>query len=217
MIRVNLLKSEKKNFEDQPAGPEEETPDKKTKEKTPAGKRKTPPPGNLIFVLALVVLGALAYTQKRTLDEERGLLSNAQEEQRRLQTVSNKLDEIDWQKQYMVKKIALISELRMMQGSAVRVLDAMSRAIPDWVWLMEATFNKNSLLIHGRALTNVLISDYVRNLSELGLFESVGILNTQQRSEGNNQFVEFTVTAVLPPPIPLVPAATAKTKPGRAQ
>jgi Tfp pilus assembly protein PilN len=215
MIRVNLLKSEKKNFEDQPVGLEGETPDKKTKEKAPAGKRKTPPPGNLIIVLAIVILGALAYTQKRTLDEERGLLSEAQAQQRRLQAVGNKLEEIDWQKQYMVKKIALITELRMMQGTAVRVLDAMSRAIPEWVWLTESTFNKNVLQIHGRALTNVLISDYVRSLSELGLFESVGILNTQQRSEGNNQFVEFTVTATLPPPIPAAPAAGAAAKPGR--
>ena len=102
-----------------------------------------------------------------------------------------------------------------MQGAAVRVLDAMSKAIPDWVWLTESTLNKTSVQIKGRALTNVLISDYVRNLNELGLFESVGIVNTQQRAEGNNQFIEFTVTAVLPPPIPEAPAAPAKTKAGR--
>ncbi len=214
MIRVNLLKSEKKAFEEQPLGPEGEAPDKKTKEKTRGGKHPAPV-GNLIIVLGIVVLGALAYTQKRALDGERALLADAQDQLRRLQPVSNKLDEIDWQKQYLVKKIALITELRMMQGTAVRVLDAMSRAIPDWVWLTETTFNKTGLQIHGRALTNVLISDYVRNLSELGLFESVGIVNTQQRSEGNNQFIEFTVTAVLPPTIPPAPAAPSKTNPGR--
>jgi type IV pilus assembly protein PilN len=214
MIRVNLFKAEKKTFEDQPPGPEGEAPDKKTKEKAASKKIKTPAV-NLIIVAGLVLLGALAYSQKRTLDEERALLSDAQDEQRRLQPVINKLEEIDWQKQYMVKKIALITELRIMQGTAVRVLDAMSRAIPDWVWLTEATLNKTSLQIHGRALTNVLISDYVRNLNEVGLFESVGIINTQQRAEGNNQFIEFTVSAVLPPPIP--PAAPAKPKPGRTQ
>ena len=214
MIRVNLLKAEKKAFEDQTLSPEGEAPDKKTKEKAPKRKIKTPP-GNLIIVLGIVVLGALAYIQKRSMDEERGLLADAQDQQRRLQTVSNKLDEIDWEKQYLVKKIALITELRMMQGAAVRVLDAMSRAIPDWVWLTESTLNKTSVQIKGRALTNVLISDYVRNLNELGLFESVGIVNTQQRAEGNNQFIEFTVTAVLPPPIPTAPSAPAKTKAGR--
>jgi Tfp pilus assembly protein PilN len=214
MIRVNLLKSEKKTFEDQPSGIESEAPDKKTKDKAHGGKRPAPP-GNLIIVLGIVVLGALAYTQKKALDGERALLSDAQDQQRRLQPVSNKLEEIDWQRQYLVKKIALITELRMMQGTAVRVLDAMSRAIPDWVWLTETTFNRAGLQIHGRALTNVLISDYVRNLSELGLFESVGIVNTQQRSEGNNQFVEFTVTAVLPPSIPPPLAAPSRANPGR--
>lgn len=209
MIRVNLIKAEKKAFEDQTLSPEGDAPDKKTKEKGAGGKSKTPP-GTLIIVAGLVLLGALAYTQKRSLDEERGLLAEAQDQQRRLQPVSNKLEEIDWEKQYLVKKIALITELRMLQGSAVRVLDAMSKAIPDWVWLTETIMNKTSVQIKGRALTNVLISDYVRNLNELGLFESVGIVNTQQRAEGNNQFLEFTVTAVLPPPIPAAAPANAK-------
>ncbi len=216
MIRVNLLKAEKKTIEERPLGAEGEAAEKKAKEKGPGKKIKTPP-GNLVIVLAVVLLGALAYSQKRALDEERTLLSDAQDQQRRLQPVINKLDEIEWQKQYLVKKIALITELRMLQGTAVRVLDAMSRAIPDWVWLTETTLNKRSLLIKGRALTNVLISDYVRNLTELGVFESVGILNTQQRAEGNNQFVDFTVTAVLPPPIPPAPATPIKTKTGRVQ
>ena len=57
MIRVNLLKAEKKAFEDQTPSPEGEAPDKKTKEKAPKRKIKTPP-GNLIIVLGIVVLGA---------------------------------------------------------------------------------------------------------------------------------------------------------------
>jgi len=216
MIRVNLLKAEKKTIEDRPFGAEDEAAEKKAKEKAP-GKKIKAPPSNLIIVLAIVLLGALAYSQKRALDEERALLAAAQDQQRRLQPVVNKLDEIEWQRQYLAKKIALITELRMLQGTAVRVLDAMSRAIPDWVWLTETTLNKSSLLIKGRALTNVLISDYVRNLTELGIFESVGILNTQQRAEGNNQFIDFTVTAVLPPPIPPAPATPVKTKTRGAQ
>jgi Tfp pilus assembly protein PilN len=214
MIRVNLLKAEKKTIEDQTPAAENEAGEKKGKDKGPVRKSKTPP-GNLIIVLAVAILGALAYSQKTSLDAERGLLSDAQEQQRRLQPVVTKLDEIEWQKLYLVKKIALVTELRLLQGTAVRTLTAMSQAIPDWVWLTEATLNKGSLLIKGRALTNVLISDYVRNLTELGMFESVGIVNTQQRSEGNNQFVEFAVTATLPPPLP--PPAAAPAKAGRAQ
>jgi type IV pilus assembly protein PilN len=214
MIRVNLLKAEKKEFAEPGFGPEGEAQEKKTKEKAPGTKSKAPS-GTLILVAALVVLGGLAFMQMRTLDGERTLLAEAQEQQARLQTVSAKLEEIDWQKQYLIKKIALITELRQKQGSAVRVLDALSRAVPDWVWLTEASLAKTALTVRGRALTNVLISDYVRNLNQLGFFESVGIVNTQQRSEGNSQFVEFTLTAVLPPPLP--PAGPAAAKPGRAQ
>ena len=217
MIRVNLLKAEKKEFAEPGFGPEGEAPDKKAKEKAPGTKSKAPS-GTLILVAALALLGGLAYMQMRTLDEERTMLADAQEQQARLQPVSAKLEEIDWQKQYLVKKIALIGELRHKQGAAVRVLDALSKAIPDWVWLTEASLAKTALTVRGRALTNVLISDYVRNLNQLGYFESVGIVSTQQRSESNSQFVEFTLTAVLPPPVPVAPpAGQPAAKPGRAQ
>jgi len=207
MIRVNLLKAESKDIGERSPALGAESAEKKSKDISSEKKAKKTPPGNLIIFLAIILLGGGFLLQKRSLDKERTLLSEAQDEQRRLQPVVNKLDELEWQKQYLEMKVSLIRTLRAQQGTAVRIMDEISRALPDWVWLTEVTEGKTGLSLKGRALSNVLISDYVRSLESCGLFAAVGIVTTQQRTEGNNQFLEFTLTAVLPPPVPHKPAA----------
>ncbi|MCX6560476.1 MAG: PilN domain-containing protein [Candidatus Aminicenantes bacterium] len=222
MIRVNLLKAEKKDVEDRSPVGEDADGGKVTKagrrklgkhkpgqDKSGEPKKKTPI-GNLIVFLALILLGGLAVLQRQSLSRERGLLASAQEEAQRLQPVVDKLDEIEWQKLYLEKKVGLIRDLKAQQGLAVGILDAVSRDIPEWVWLTELVLNKTGVLIKGRALSNVLVSDYVRALEKAGPFGAVGIVNTQQRAEGSNQYLEFTLNATLPAPIP-PPAAGAKT------
>ncbi len=212
MIRVNLLKTERKEVEEGPRVPLEASAEKPFKEKTP-GKKAGPrtPPGNLIAFLIVAVLGALAFLQKQSLDKERNLLAEAQAEQQRLQPIVEKLDAIEWQKTYLEKKLSLIHELRAQQGTAVHILNELSRNLPDWVWLTEVTLNRTGLQIKGRALSNVLISDYVRNLESCGLYATVGIINTQVRSESNNSFLDFTLSATLVPPV-LTEAAAAPAK-----
>jgi type IV pilus assembly protein PilN len=205
MIRVNLLKAERKDVDDRSTAAEDEN--KKTKagkDKSAKAAKKTPT-GNLILVLILVLVGALAVLQSQSLSRERNLLSVAQDEAARLQPVVDKLDAIEWQKLYLEKKVELIRTLRAQQGVAVGILDAVAKDIPDWVWLTELVLNKTGVLIKGKALSLVLISDFVRNLEQAGPFAALSIINTQQRNEGQNAFIEFTLMAALPPPV--MPAA----------
>ncbi len=217
MIRVNLIKADRGEASDRLSPVEAEAGGGKSK-KGKAGKAKTAdktggeaakktPLGNLIIAAAIVALGGLAVLQSRALSRERGLLAAAQDEVRRLQPVVDKLDEIEWQKTYLEKKVALIRDLRTQQGLAVSILDAVSRDIPDWVWLTELTLNKAGVLIKGRALTMVLVSDFVHELESRSPFAAVGIVNTQQRSEGRSVYIEFTLNATLPPPVPAAGAA----------
>jgi type IV pilus assembly protein PilN len=222
MIRVNLIKADRGEASHLPPAEEPGARRKKParvkagqpKAKAGEAARKTPL-GNLIVALSVVLLGALALLQSRALSRERSLLATAQDEVRRLQPVVDKLDEIEWQKLYLEKKVALIRDLRAQQGLAVGILDAVSRDIPEWVWLTELVLNKAGVLVKGRALTLVLVSDFVRDLERSGPFASVGIVNTQQRTEGNNSYIEFTLNATLLP-VAAPSAADGAAKPAAA-
>jgi len=201
MIRVNLVKAEKKEIE------ETILPD------TAKFKKKKAPLGNILLALAVVVAGALAYLQKTGLDTERALLEEARAEKIKLQPVEAKLDLVEQQKAFLEKKIGLINGLKARQGGAVRIMEEISQDLPDWVWLTEANLRPQGLELKGRALTNIQISDFMRNLEKSGLFENVGLVGSTQRTTGANPYLEFTLTAGVAAPAvprPLVPQPAAK-------
>jgi type IV pilus assembly protein PilN len=193
MIRVNLLKSEAKAVEKKGVGAAAEPKTEKSKKNNI---------GNLVVFLAIVVVGALAFFQKQALDGEK-----AQEEQRVLTPVLEKLDLVEQQKEFLQKKVDLIEELRNKQAVPLHILDTLTRGLPDWVWLTEANLNGRALTLKGRALSNLQVSDYMNALQRSGLFSEVSIVSTQQINVGPNNVQEYTLNALLPAPAAKTPEA----------
>jgi len=206
MIRINLLRAEKKEIEVKAAPAE---PVVKAKKKTSIG--------NLAVVLLVLVVAALAYLQQKSLKTERDLLNIAREDKQKLSFVSDKLDQVEQQKTFLQKKIDLINQLKGRQSGAVLIMEALSSALPEWVWLTEATLARQNLQIKGRALSNLQISDYMRNLEKSGVFTAVGMLGSTQRTQDGNTYLEFSLSADITPPAAAAsaPAAPAANKPGR--
>jgi len=190
MIRINLLKPEKKEIGEEPFGL---APEVREKKRTPLA--------SLIILLAIVAIGALYYLLDKDIKEEKNLLNVAQEEKKQLQYVTAALEELEHQKSTLQRKINLINSLKARQEIAVRTMDELSKNIPGWVWLTETSYTAEEISIKGRALSNNLIADYVYSLENSPYLSDVKIISIAQRSVQSNQFLEFTLTARydLPP------------------
>jgi type IV pilus assembly protein PilN len=209
MIRINLFKTEKKEVE-QRAAPLEPV----------ISVKKQPPRGPLVLLFIIIVIAALGVSQKRAIDREKRLLNAGKEEKKNLEPVLIKLDQVGQQKAFFERKIDLINELKAQQGRPVLIMEEISKDLPEWVWLTEATYSRQSVQIKGRALSNVLISDYIDNLEKSELFENVGLLSSVQKTQGGDLYLEFTLTVGFPPPAePLRPLGSpaVKAKPPKAE
>jgi type IV pilus assembly protein PilN len=184
MIRINLLKPETKDIKEASA---EGMPEHKAK--------KRPGIGNLIFLLLVIALAGAYYYQKRAMDRENQLLSQATEEKSKYQYVIAKLDELQRQKSSLERKIGLINLLKSQQDLAVRVMDELSRGLPEWVWLDEVSTDSKNIQIRGNALSNNLVADFIANLENSAYFESVNLISSAQKTSQNDQFLEFSLTA----------------------
>lgn len=183
MIRINLLKPEAKEIKEGPFFP---APEFKEKKKAPVG--------SLILVLFIVIIVAAFFLQKRAIDNERTLLQAAQEERNSLQYVVAKLEEVEKQKANLEKKINLITDLKSKQDMAVRIMDELSKNLPEWVWLTEATYDNQTIKINGKALSNNLIADYIYNLENSPYLQNVNLIASTQRTTRSDQFLEFSLT-----------------------
>jgi type IV pilus assembly protein PilN len=201
MIKINLLKPEKKDLRETPALPTEEFKAK-----------KAPPIGNLVFALILIILAALFFFQKNAITKEKKLLVAVQEEKQQLQYVVAKLDQLGKQKEAYLKKISLIADLKSQQDLAVRIMDELSRNLPEWVWLNEVTFDKMTVQIKGNAISNNLIADYIASLENSRTFQNVNLISSTQKTISNNQFLEFALSATC-----VLPVLETKPKEGAPQ
>lgn len=185
MIRINLLKPEKKDLKEVSAVPLEEV--KKAKKKLNIQQ---------VSILGLIVVIALFFlTQRSGLNKERNLLRIVQEEKSKLQDVSAKLKKLRKQKETFERKINLINELRDHQSIAVNIMDEISKNIPEWVWITEITYRSKKLQLKGRSLSNNLIADYIANLETSPCFENVNLISSSQKTARNTQFMEYSLTA----------------------
>jgi Tfp pilus assembly protein PilN len=189
MIRINLLKPEKKELKEKPAVP------------TPKVKKERRFQVSYLIILALIIaIAALFLTQKSAINKEKDFLQTAQKEKDQLQYVIERLETLEQQKRTLERKINLITRLKAQQTIAVRIMDELSKNIPEWVWLTETEYKEQNIEIKGRALSNNLIADYIYNLENSPYLQNVNLISSTQRTEQNDQFLEFTLTAqyVLP-------------------
>ncbi len=190
MIRVNLLKPEQKDIRETPL---DHSPHFQTEKKQPKI--------GLIFLLVIMAIILVYYIQDKNLKKEQGLLNNAIEEKRTLQDVATLLVQIEEQKNLLERKINLINSLTSHQHVAVNIMDELSLNIPDWVWLVEASYDRDEIRLKGKALSNTLIADYIFSLENSPSFANVNLISSTQQRTGGDEYMEFSLTAryVLPP------------------
>jgi len=178
MIRINLLKPEAKEL------PAEEV------------KREIKPPKmSLIYLLVIFAAAALFFYQRSAFNKENNLLEAAQIEKNKLSDVLSKLEEAQKLKSLFERKINLINQLKPQQHIAVRIMDELSKHIPYYVWLSEATYDKQTIHLKGKALSNNLIADYIYSLETSPYFFNVNLLSSTQRTVRGNQYLEFAINA----------------------
>ena len=201
MIRINLLKPERKEIRETSIAP---TPEFKEKRRQPFAA--------VIVLLTLVAIVGLFFYQKNALKKENVLLRDAQTEKKSLQDVVVKLEELEEQRNLFERKIRVITQLQSRQENAVVIMDELSKYLPNWVWLTELSFSTQEIGVKGRAVSNNLIADYIFNIEESPYFRNVNLISSTQRRVRNNQYLEFALTAIFVGPSLTRPASEGSTE-----
>jgi type IV pilus assembly protein PilN len=167
MIRINLLAGER------------ERP--KTKAAVPFDiGQKVTLVGSLILVAAALGIGWWWWSLDREKARIASDISEAQRETARLQSILHQVSAFDKQKQQLQQRVALIEALRKGQSGGVHMLDELSKALPEMLWLTQLKQDGGELTIEGRCTTLTALSDLVANLEHSRYFRKpVEIVDSQ--------------------------------------
>jgi type IV pilus assembly protein PilN len=174
----------------------------------PAAQRVTVG-ASLILVAGALAIGWWFWSLGRTsrqLDEE---IVKAETETQQLRSVLAQVQKFETQRAQLQQRVTLIEQLRQGQTGPVHVLDAISTAIPERLWLTDLAQATDVLTITGNTTSLTGVSDFVANLEASGWFKRpVDIVDTQMSQDAKTgDLVKFSVTATINNPD--APAAVA--------
>lgn len=163
----------------------------------------------LILVSTLVGVGWWywsLHTQSAQLDTD---IASAETEANQLRSVLAQVQKFETRKAVLQQRVTLIEQLRRGQSAPVHVLDELSRALPDRLWLVSMGQQGDNFTIDGRTTSLTGVSDFVANLQASPWFGAVELLDSQVDQTPSGDMVRFTLRATSENPEAPPPAAPA--------
>lgn len=196
MIRINLLAVER------------ERP-KRAGALIPAAHRVTIA-ASLILIGTAFLVGWWFWSLHRasvTVDEN---LARGEREMQQLRSVLAQVQKFEASKAQLQQRVTLIEQLRRGQSGPVHILDEISKALPERLWLTDMTQKGDDIVLAGMTTSLTGLSDFVANLEGSTWFKKpVDIVDSQVTTDPKNgDIFKFSVKAVFnnpeapPPPTP---------------
>lgn len=131
----------------------------------------------------------------------------AQAEVDRLKSIIDEVNGYEKKKASLEAKINLINDLKRNQHGPVRLMDEVSKALPDLVWLNDMNLIGNSITIHGHAMTPNAVANFIENLKKSPYFAEPRFDALNQEGAIYNFGLSVTFTYVTPTAPTSEPAA----------
>ena len=171
--------------------------------------------GVTVGLLVILVHFLILSSQIKDLDEK---IRKDQLEVARLESVLREVKDFEDKKARLQKKVDLINQLKVNQRGPVRLMDEVSNALPDLVWIESMEYRGNTINIAGKAFNPPAVANFVTNLKKVPSFQEPVLVDLKATSAGGAQLYNYRLTFVFtnldrtqgePPPPPPPPAAPA--------
>jgi type IV pilus assembly protein PilN len=163
----------------------------------------------LIMLLAAGYIGYRFWTISNDSAQVAEDISAAEQEAQRLRGVLAEVERFEARKAALTQRVTLIEQLRRDQAGPVHMLDEISRALPERLWLVEMSQKGEEVTIQGRTNTHVALADFIANLQNSQYFRRpVRLVDSQTDTDAQGELVRFTISASF------VPGGNAHAAPG---
>ena len=189
MIKINLISEEPSVVATKKRGPE-----------FSLGAKQ----GDIILLTLLMIGLAVAGTHWFLLNSEINQLGVTEGERRaernELQKYIDKVEELEAKRTELKNKIDTIRKLKEEQNGPVQIMNEVSKALPDLVWLSDLNLKGTHLSLSGMALDENAIANYIVNLDASPFFKEPTLVSIQRSKKDSFSFkleCDFTYTPAV--------------------
>lgn len=167
MIKINLLEVEK--------------------ERRPKSAAAAAPGAAPTTLMAILIFGGAAagfaghyWVKNNQLNALQKDVVEKRQKKKELEPYIKRVDELEARRNELAKKNHAIEELRSQRTIPVHILDEMSRALPEYLWLTSLVLKGATLSIDGETLQEQAIPTFMKNLEASEFLGSIRLIQTTQ-------------------------------------
>ena len=153
----------------------------------------------VVLGIALLGIGTRWLLLKNERDHLREVERTKRAERDELQPYIQKVQELEAKRDQLRHKISVINNLKQNQRGPVRIMDEVSRALPDLVWLTRMNMKGNNLTISGVAMDETAVANYISNLDSSPFFQEPTLKRMARGKEDTFSFVLDCTFTYAPP------------------
>ena len=141
------------------------------------------------IIVGASVLGLFWYLRHNEIVEKDQEIAEAEKEVDELAAVIKEVDDYKAKKTELERKIKVINDLKLNQRGPVKVMDNVSRALPELLWLDHLEMSPSAIQIDGRAFNTNAVANFIENLDKMPEFEEPTLKDAQEQSGGVYKFL----------------------------
>lgn len=158
-------------------------------------------------LLGLLVAGGWWYMLTSRLEEEVANTARKQAEVQRLEEILAEVENFKAKKKDLETRIQVINELSTAQRGPVAIMDGVSRALPEQLWLEQMTVSATAVDVSGQAMNTNAVAAFIENLTKVPEFKEPNARDMTRKDDKN--IVLYTFRLDFPYVLTLPAAAIA--------
>jgi type IV pilus assembly protein PilN len=148
------------------------------------------------FVLTLLAYGGYWLYMNGQLKRQQAQIEELEATVAELEEIIKEVERFEKRKVELQHKINVITELRNNQRGPVHIMDQVSRALPDFLWLDRMEMSASAVTLEGKAFTTSSVANFIENLDGVPEFQEPVLRNTTWRGQVYDFQISFNYTPV---------------------
>lgn len=153
------------------------------------------------LVPGLVACGVYWWMLAQQKEERRVEINDLQRQYDELRPIIAEVQAFKDKQTALQRKIDIINQLKVNQRGPVRIMDQVSKALPELLWLDRMEVSSNSVRLIGRAYNENAVANFIENLDRMEDFQEPNLRHMRETTGGIYTY-EIFFRYQLPKPEP---------------
>ncbi len=147
----------------------------------------------LCLILVFIACGSLYFQKKSAIDSVEEEIASVDAKNRALQKKIGQVRDFEKKKLDLEQKLKVLSDLKNNKSGPVHLLDELSSALPENLWLTSFKENNGNIKLTGIADAEKTVALFMKSLEASPYYKRIELSVTEQTKVGDKKMQKFTL------------------------